>query len=215
MASPAQITANRENAQNSTGPKTEAGKAVSSRNNLNFGFNAKIFSVIEGESQEDFDHFQQQLLEEHNPTTPTEQVLVEHMAQHHWVSMRAQRLQDSCFTEGEVNESRLALYLRYQTTHERLFYKALSELQKLRAEKRKAEIGFESQKHKQAEELRRQSTHETSQKIRERKVWLTEHQVLDQLLRNEQFEICERLSSGAKTMALEAEQAAQKAQQAA
>ena len=47
-----------------------------------------------------------------------------------------------------------ALYLRYQTTHERAFYKALNELQKLRNERRKEQIGFESQKRAQAAEIR-------------------------------------------------------------
>ena len=47
-----------------------------------------------------------------------------------------------------------ALYLRYQTTHERAFYKALTELQKLRAERKKEQIGFESQKRALAVEIR-------------------------------------------------------------
>jgi hypothetical protein len=47
-----------------------------------------------------------------------------------------------------------ALYLRYQTTHERAFYKALTELQKLREQRRKEQIGFESQKRAQADEIR-------------------------------------------------------------
>jgi hypothetical protein len=215
MASLAQISANRENAQKSTGPKTEAGKAVSSKNNFNFGFNAKVFAVIEGESQEDFDRFRQELLDEHRPATPTEFVFVESMAQHHWASLRAQRLQDSCFGNDGVDEARLTLYLRYQNTHMRLFHKSLNELQKLRAEKRKVEIGFESQKHKAAEESRRQSAQEVKQKVLERKVWLTEQQVLNQSLHNEQFEIFELRGPGVRAQALAAEQAAQKAQQAA
>jgi hypothetical protein len=215
MASPAQIAANQENAQKSTGPKTEEGKTASSRNNYRFGFNAKVFTVLECESQADYQQSLQELLDEHGPTTPTESILVEKMAQHNWISMRAQRLQDGCFQDDTLNESRLALSLRYQATHERLFHQAHNELRKLRAEKRKNEIGFESQKRKDAEESRRQSAHELRQTVQARKVWLTEHQVLEQTLRNEQFEICEMRRSGAKTMALEAEQAAQKASQAA
>lgn len=215
MASPAQIAANQENAQKSTGPKTEEGKAASSRNNHTYGFNAKIFTVLECESQRDYDLSLQELLDEYGPTTPTESILVQKMAQHHWISMRAQRLQDGCFHDDTLNEPRLALSLRYQATHERLFHQARNELQKLRAEKRKTEIGFESQKRKEAEESRRQNAHELRQTVQARKVWLTEHQVLDQTLRNEQFEICEMKRSGAKTLALEAEQRAQKASQAA
>ncbi|HEY7306449.1 MAG TPA: hypothetical protein VH601_20155 [Bryobacteraceae bacterium] len=67
------------------------------------------------------------------------------MAQHFWLEQRALRLQSLCFNGDDVEEKTLGLYLRYQTTHERAFYKALNTLVKLRADKRKAEIGFESQ----------------------------------------------------------------------
>jgi hypothetical protein len=53
-----------------------------------------------------------------------------------------------------LNEKRLPLFIRYETTHERAFYRALKELQTLRKEKRNIEIGFESQKLKQAAEAR-------------------------------------------------------------
>ena len=53
-----------------------------------------------------------------------------------------------------LNEKRLPLFIRYETTHERAFYRALKELQTLRKEKRNTEIGFESQKLKQAAEIR-------------------------------------------------------------
>jgi len=53
-----------------------------------------------------------------------------------------------------LNEKRLPLFIRYETTHERAFYRALKELQTLRKEKRNTEIGFESQKLKQAAETR-------------------------------------------------------------
>ena len=42
MATPAQIEANRRNARKSTGPKTAAGKAASSRNALTHGMTASI-----------------------------------------------------------------------------------------------------------------------------------------------------------------------------
>jgi hypothetical protein len=89
------------------------------------------------------------LLAEHAPTTETERVLVQRMAQHIWISQRAINLQQLCLDPDTGicdSEYRLALYLRYQTTHDRAFHKCLSELLKLKAEKRKAAIGFVSQK---------------------------------------------------------------------
>ena len=38
MSTQAQIAANQKNSQNSTGPKSETGKAVSCRNNFRHGF---------------------------------------------------------------------------------------------------------------------------------------------------------------------------------
>jgi len=77
------------------------------------------------------------------------------MAESEWLRARACRLQTDCFTDHDtLNEKRLALFIRYETTHERAFYRALKELQTLRKEKRNIEIGFESQKLKQAAETR-------------------------------------------------------------
>ena len=64
------------------------------------------------------------------------------MAESHWLSQRAQRLQDACFDpdSGQITDPKLfSLYLRYQTTHTRTFHKSLNDLIKLRAERRKAE----------------------------------------------------------------------------
>jgi hypothetical protein len=91
------------------------------------------------------------LFAEHDPETPTERILVEQMAQHIWLSRRAQDLQGGVIenqanlTEVEIGR-RFSLFLRYQTTNDRGFHKCLDQLAKLRAEKRKAEIGFERQK---------------------------------------------------------------------
>jgi hypothetical protein len=104
--------------------------------------------MLPGESREDFDELCQSLRSEHRPETTTEVLLVESMAQHYWLKQRALRLQSLCLND---NEKSLALYLRYQATHERAFYKALDTLVKLRADKRKAEIGFESQQNRERE----------------------------------------------------------------
>ncbi|MGA8028113.1 MAG: hypothetical protein WB992_13295, partial [Bryobacteraceae bacterium] len=50
--------------------------------------------------------------------------------------------------------------LRYQTTHDRAFHRCLNQLLKLRAETRRVEIGFESQKKKETDQTRKQELHE-------------------------------------------------------
>ena len=148
MSTSSQISANQANAKHSTGPKTEEGKAIASLNNLRHGFNGS-FSVMPWESQDEFHFLFIDLRVEYKPVTVTETVLVEKMAQAMWLSQRAVLLQQRCFNPNVPecdNEKQLALYLRYQTTHDRNFHKCLNALLKLRAEKRKEEIGFESQK---------------------------------------------------------------------
>jgi hypothetical protein len=78
------------------------------------------------------------------------------MAQSEWLRARALRLQADCVRDGLANEDvpKLGVLIRYQTTHERAFHRSLKELQNLRKERRNTEIGFESQKLKQAAEVR-------------------------------------------------------------
>ena len=155
MSTQSQQTANVANAQLSTGPKTEAGKGISSQNNFQHGLAYTIgrpLTVLAYESQEDYDDLYLALLKEYCPKGPTEHLLVEAMAQHQWLRDRAQRRADHCFTElgGMLDEKLFALYLRYRAMHDRGFHKSLRELTTLRAEKQKQQIGFESQQRKQA-----------------------------------------------------------------
>jgi hypothetical protein len=167
MSTEAQIAANRANAELSSGPKSEEGKAASSRNHLSHGLTyGNIFFILPCESGEAYSILLANLHHEHRPTTETERILVDHMAQHHWLRCRAEALESGCFRDdGSINEKGLALYLRYRTSHECAFHKCLNELLKLRAEKRKTEIGFESQKRANEEHTRKQEQHEMAKSI--------------------------------------------------
>jgi hypothetical protein len=150
MSTANQIAANQANAQLSTGPKTEIGKAASSQNSWKHGLTFGVFRVLEGESQMRYQDLLEQLLSEYNPATPTEAILVERMAQHHWLRNRAVNYQNHYLETGDENTaSKLSLFMRYESMHERAFHKCLADLLKLRAEKQKQEIGFASQAHKE------------------------------------------------------------------
>jgi hypothetical protein len=181
MSTAAQVAANRANSQHSTGPKTESGKAAAARNNLSHGLaSASAFRVLPTEFQSDFDELLTALRGEHQPATPTEEVLVQAMAEHHWLRNRALSLEASCFdaTTGQIADAqRLSLYLRYQTTHERAFHKSLNDLLKLRAEKRKQEIGFEWQKCALEEQIRKQERHEMAKERHKCGVLLVEAKI--------------------------------------
>ena len=170
MSTEAQINANRANAEHSTGPKTEEGKAASSRNHYGHGLSTHtyndIFFMLPHESSEAYSLLRITLLDEHRPENETERILVDRMAQHHWLRSRAEAFESGCFRDdGTVDEKRLALFMRYRTSHERAFSKCLAELLKLRAEKRKLEIGFESQKRAKEEHTRKQEQHEMAKKF--------------------------------------------------
>jgi len=188
MSTSAQIAANQANSQLSTGPKSESGKAVAARNNFRHGLTPRSeFWVLPCESQTDYLKLLAQFQQEHQPETPTEEALVQAMAEHHWLRHRAMRLEEACFdfTTGQIiDERKLALYLRYQATHERAFHKALNDLLKLRAEKRKQEIGFERQQHAQANETRKQERHEMKKERHKWEIVLAEVKVEGQQLRD-------------------------------
>ncbi len=132
---------NRQNAQHSTGPRTSTGKLASSRNSLKHGL-ASGEVIIPGEDSSAFESLLTALLDEHQPAAATEELLVNEMAQSYWLAQRALRLQNECFTEEAVDDKRLSLYMRYHTTHERAFHKALSTLMKMKKERAR---GFVSQ----------------------------------------------------------------------
>jgi hypothetical protein len=184
MATEAQITANQANSQHSTGPKSETGKAASCKNNFKYGLTGSSFTVLEFEDQDEYDHVLCGLRFEHQPATMTESILVEEMAQSYWLRKRALYLQDQCATDEELTleeqARQLALFIRYQTTHDRAFHRALNDLFKLRAEKRKEEIGFESQRHKQAHEARHEAAEKRKKDLHEWAVLLAEAEVTHQ-----------------------------------
>jgi hypothetical protein len=166
MSTQSQIRANRENSQHSTGPITEAGKSASCLNNFRHGL-AGSFRVLASEDQDEFDALVCGLKAEHQPSTLTETMLVEKMAQHYWLGQRAQRLQDLAMGDPNLTEEQqnrqFALLLRYQTTNDHAFHQCLNQLLKLRAEKRKQEIGFESQRRQDAIVSLRQSAENRKQ----------------------------------------------------
>ena len=150
--SPARLAANRANAQFSTGPKNST---VSSQNRTTHGLarHNGTFKLLASENPTGFEALKHSLVEEHQPKTETESILVNEMAQSHWLAERAQSLQSTCLDEntGAITDPKsFSLYMRYHSTHNRAFYKALNQLQKLKSTTRKEQAGFEAQKHKEA-----------------------------------------------------------------
>jgi hypothetical protein len=167
MASPAQIFANRENAQLSTGPRTEAGKRTSSRNSTRHGLTGTQI-VMPGEDASAYEELRQGMHESYQPANEPERVLVDQISANSWRLMRAQRVETAVLAklaEGaeDPDAAIAAAFLekpkdlervqRYVTAAERAYYKSMSELSKLQKERAAAEreaammesIGFVSQ----------------------------------------------------------------------
>jgi hypothetical protein len=145
MTTPSQTAANQANAQHSTGPKTQEGKTRSAENNLRHGLSAGRL-IIPGECKAEYEALEADLLKTHKPANITETLLVQEMAQSYWLKERAIRLQGKAFGESDSIPKDLAILMRYQTTNQRAYHKALNTLTKLQNQRKKEQIGFDSHK---------------------------------------------------------------------
>jgi len=92
MSTEKQINANRQNAQKSTGPKSDQGKAAVSQNAVKHGLFAE--SVIKGENPADYEVFHNKMLAELAPVGLVEAVLADRIASLWWRLKRAERMQN-------------------------------------------------------------------------------------------------------------------------
>ena len=104
MSTRKQRLANKRNAQESTGPKTDEGKQRSSQNALKHGTYA-IESVIPGEDPADFDEVCTEFGERYLPECPYERSLVRQMADAEWRLRRITRL-EADFLKAAVERER-------------------------------------------------------------------------------------------------------------
>ncbi len=112
MATQAKITANRRNAQKSTGPRTTNGKAVASQNSVKHGLSAANV-VISSESKEEFELYREKILAELAPASPMESMLAERIVTLSWRLKRAQRIQNQ--TIDALNAPQIPIALRNLT----------------------------------------------------------------------------------------------------
>lgn len=139
---------NRENAQKSTGPRTREGKAASSKNAFKHGIYSEEV-VIPGEDPARYEALLADLRAEHQPSTPTEELLVEELAQHYWHIRRWRKMEPQMYKakgEGEpgnqpIDSAHLMRYVdsglfnvlhRSLASAERNFHRTLSSLLRLK-----------------------------------------------------------------------------------
>ena len=129
----------------STGPRTDAGKAVSSMNSLKHGLTAKTV-VLRGENRADFDRLHHQLLAEHEPQGALETEIVAEIAACLWRLQRARRyestiLETSSFElfVSHTQAKGFETLLRYMASIERQLNRAIIRLREVQTQRRKEE----------------------------------------------------------------------------
>jgi len=143
MSSQAKINASRANARKSTGPRTAAGKAASRDNAYKHGMRARN-PVAPGEDQAAFDARLAQLRAEFVPGTPSEEILVQQVADASWRRERLMGIEATLLGEPEIDTAELERISRWQVRMENCFFKAYKELQRL-IQLRKEERAKEAQ----------------------------------------------------------------------
>ena len=149
MATPAQITANRANAQKSTGPCSAEGKSVSRFNALQHGLDAASI-VIPGEDPADYDALADYYLQEFRPRSASESFHVATMLRADWQKRRLQSVEADLYhtvlAESPGNSlaavllaespaaKLLARVQRQIAAFERTWHRANTELRRARAQ---------------------------------------------------------------------------------
>jgi hypothetical protein len=162
MTSHKQIVANQNNALKSTGPRTEQGKAIVTRNALKHGIFSKQI-VLEEESKKEFEALKAEFYTQFQPHGLLEQLFWERALTAAWRLSRVVQMESMlmnyvskrsflnkgltevlCGTQGDE----LALLSRYEISLEKILFRSLAELRVLRSARKidpELEIGFVSQ----------------------------------------------------------------------
>src|SRR5215217_327083 len=99
MASQKQIEANRRNAQKSTGPITDLGKATARFNALKHGMTAST-AVLPYEDAASYAELRESFVAAYRPANAVEAALVETVANSYWRLLRIRRVESATITLG-------------------------------------------------------------------------------------------------------------------
>jgi hypothetical protein len=131
-----QHEANIRNAQKSSGPVTEEGKAAIRYNALTFGLRTRA-TVLQTENVADYYRLYNEVVAEFNPQTRTEHCHVETMVTSQWLLARVARSEQRIYTEVEF-EKQFALLAQVdkQRAHlERSFRTAIADMKQAQKER--------------------------------------------------------------------------------
>ncbi|MBL8215810.1 MAG: hypothetical protein JNK87_34125 [Bryobacterales bacterium] len=143
MATAAQIIANQANAQHSTGPKTEAGKASSAQNATTYALTSKYIIVLSGQ-EERFAHLSQSLTDEFQPDGAYQEILFQQILHAAWNLERCRKaefdLQSAVAGPAtdiltvQAHYAQLKLIATYASRAERSMAQTVKELRRVQSE---------------------------------------------------------------------------------
>jgi uncharacterized protein YecA (UPF0149 family) len=135
MATPAQILANRQNAEKSSGPVTAEGRARVSQNATKLGL-FSVVNFVRPEEQGIFNEFETGYMAELSPRTPLEQTLSREIVQAAWRLRRCASLEiapPESMTDEELDRLQTSID-RARAAAQRTFHRSLKELRRLQSE---------------------------------------------------------------------------------
>jgi uncharacterized protein YecA (UPF0149 family) len=135
MSSTAQILANRQNAERSSGPVTAEGRANVSQNATRFGL-FSVASFVRPEERDIFNEFESGYLAELSPATPLETTLSREIIQAAWRLRRCAALETAPpenLTDEELDRLQISID-RARAAAQRTFHRSLKELRRLQSE---------------------------------------------------------------------------------
>jgi len=151
MITAKQYNANKNNALLSTGPKTNEGKIISSKNSLKHGILSKDL-IIKDESILDFEQIRKILYQDLNIDGVLEEILAEKMLNSLWRLRRILTAENEMFNDNKWGNDAISekfkgndsdcmrAISRYESFLEKTFYKALHEIQRIQAVKNGKEV---------------------------------------------------------------------------
>ena len=135
MSSAAQVLANTANAQHSTGPTTEAGKAISSHNSLKHGLTAQTV-LLPGEDEAAYRKLCSEMFEFYSPGCVPETQLVQNLCDTQWRINRCPRLEAAALSSEVPDFKAFDVISKHQARLQRIQSAILKDLGVLNAARR-------------------------------------------------------------------------------
>ena len=138
MSTAAQVTANLANAQSSTGPRTEIGKAASSQNALKHGLTAKTV-LLPGEDEAAYRKLCDGMFESFAPADTPEKELIQLLCDTQWRLQRCGRIEAAILSADVPDFKAIDIMSKHESRLKRQYSTTLKEARNLINERQSIE----------------------------------------------------------------------------